>query len=172
MANGWKKASVLYRKLAPITGYGPALQASLSTAMKRTVAGGTLGDNAESRQCKEDPDYGTVVLNHIDDNQHYFFGELVRFEPGADLPLLQIGTGKVYNLTQAKAPQGHEAIRGVLYFMLIGNNVIVLEGGVVSARAERYFTWLLRELVKVLPNGAHIILDAELTTQGPDGFTG
>ena len=42
-----------------------------------------------------------------------FFMELVRFEPGADLTLLEMTEGAAsYNLKQAKAPDGHEPFKG------------------------------------------------------------
>jgi hypothetical protein len=81
--------------------------------------------------------------------------------------LLEIGSQlKAYNLTQAKAPEGHEPIRGVLYFMAIGNHVMVLESDLATGRAETYLSWLLSELTPTVPKGTHIILVAELSAQG------
>jgi hypothetical protein len=142
------------------------LQHALSACLKTPLSGSVLGDDPVRRQYL-DTSYGTLVLNHYDDHQEYFFAELVRFEPGADLPLLQVGTrGKEYNLTQAKAPAGHEPLRGVLYFMAIGNNVVLIEADVSSARAETYLSWLLSEATTTLPKGTHVILLAELTAAG------
>ncbi|PWB89852.1 hypothetical protein C5688_13515 [Methylocystis sp. MitZ-2018] len=108
-----------------------------------------------------------MVLNFFDDNSKYFFGELVRFEPGADLPLLQLGKGvKAYNLTQAKAPDGHEPIRGILYFLVISNHLVLIEADVSSARAERYLSWLLSDATPTIASGGHVILVAELTASG------
>jgi hypothetical protein len=112
------------------------LQTALSASLKHVGPKGTIADSVESRQHDDDKAYGTVVLNYVDDSRPFFFGEIVRFEPGADLPLLQIGSNvKAYNLTQAKAPQGHEPIRGVLYFMAIGNQPWCLR--VTSPPAEQ-----------------------------------
>src|SRR5579872_2960584 len=121
-----KKVSLQYRRCAQITNFTQSLQQALSDAIKRPIGGGTFGDDVSSRRCDEDSDYGTLVLNYVVDDPNFFFGELVRFEVGADLPLLKLGTGKVYDLTQAKAPDGHEAVRGVLYFMSIKDHVILL----------------------------------------------
>lgn len=163
-----KKVTVQYRKLDDIeNAFGSrTLQQELSACLKVKCNEFILGENPVLRQF-HDGSYGTLVLNHFDDNDHYFFAELVRFDPGADLPLLQVGTsGKEYNLTQAKAPDGHEPLRGVLYFMAIENNVVLIEADVSSARAETYLSWLLTERTNTLPKETHVILLAELTTAG------
>jgi hypothetical protein len=81
--------------------------------------------------------------------------------------LLQIGSGaKAYNLTQAKAPDGHEPIRGTLYFMSIKNHVLLIESDVSASRVERYLSWLLSEISETIARGAHVILLAELNAAG------
>ncbi|MBE9014460.1 hypothetical protein IQ250_30165, partial [Pseudanabaenaceae cyanobacterium LEGE 13415] len=113
-----RKVSIQYRKLENFDNkFGSmSLQDAVSAALKVRNSKGIIGDDPESRLCTEDSDYGTTVLNFYDDANVHLFGEIVRFEPGADLPLLHTKTvGKAYNLTQAKAPDGHEAVRGVLY---------------------------------------------------------
>lgn len=163
-----KKVTVQYRKLDDISNAFGAktLQQAASAALKESRGGVVIGDDPQQRQFT-DTGYGTLVLNFIDDRKEYFFGEIVRFEPGADLPLLQLGSGvKAYNLTQAKAPDGHEPLRGVLYFMAIGNHVVLVEADVSTARAERYLTWLLSGATQILGSGGHVILVAELTAAG------
>jgi len=163
-----KKVTVQYRKLDDMAkAFGAqTLQQAVSACLKQPRGPGMLGDDPAQRQFGDDG-YGTLVLNYIDDRAEYFFGELVRFEPGADLPLLKLGTGvKAYNLTQAKAPDGHEPLRGVLYFMAIGNHVVLAEVDVSSARAERYLSWILSEATTTIPKGSHVILLAALTASG------
>jgi hypothetical protein len=163
-----KKVTVQYRKLDDIAQAfnGKTLQQVMSDCMKKPRDSGLVGDEPTARHYKDDG-YGTLVLNLYDDKSEFFFGELVRFEPGADLPLLQMGTGvKAYNLTQAKAPQGHEPLRGTLYFMAVGNHVVLVESDVSSARAERYLSWLLSDATSTLAQGTHVILLAELTAGG------
>ena len=163
-----KKVTVQYRKLDDIEQAfgGQSLQAVLCACMKKQNGSGQIGDDPSQRHYTDDG-YGTLVLNFVDDRSEYFFGELVRFEPGADLPLLQLDTGvKAYNLTQAKAPQGHEPLRGILYFMAVGSHVVLIESDVSSARAERYLSWLLSDATTTLARGTHVILLAELTAAG------
>jgi hypothetical protein len=160
-----KKVTVQYRKLDDIANaFGnQTLQHTLAACMSRPHGAGTFGDDPAPRRFDDDA-YGSLVLNHYDDQSGFFFGELVRFEPGADLPLLQTGArGKEYNLTQAKAPDGHEPLRGILYFMAIGSHVVLIETDVSGARAERYLSWLLSEATTTLAKGTHVILLAKLT---------
>lgn len=165
---GRKKVNIQYRKFddntTPIKSH--TFQSILSESLRYTGTGGTISDSVTSRLFDRDSAYGTLVLNYIENNNAFFFGEIVRFEPGADLPLLKIGSNvKAYNLTQAKAPYGHEPIRGVLYFMAIGNHVMVLESDVSASRAETYLSWLLDDVTGCLTKGSHVILVAELSAQ-------
>ena len=90
----------------------------------------------------------------------------MRFDPGADLPLLQMQTGaKAYNLTQAHAPDGHEPVKGVLYLMAIGNHAILIENDLSTGRVENYLSWLLGEGSGTVGSGAHVMLVAELAPQ-------
>lgn len=166
--SGRKKVNIQYRKLEDLSGgFGThTLMSALSASLRYISSKGAIADSVESRQYDVDKAYGTLVLNYVEDSQTFFFGEIVRFEPGADLPLLQIGANvKAYNLTQAKAPQGHEPIRGVLYFMAIGNHVMVLESDVSTGRAETYLSWLLSDATASAAKGTHVILVAELSAQ-------
>jgi hypothetical protein len=166
--NGRKKVSVQYRKLDDVTGgFGACtLQSALSTCLNQKSEESTMADSVVSRQYEHDKAYGTIVLNYVLEEKPFFFGEIVRYEPGADLPLLQIGTHvKAYNLTQAKAPHGHEPIRGILYFMAIGNHVLILESDVSASRAELYLSWLLGQATSSIAKGTHVMLAAELSAQ-------
>lgn len=165
---GRKKVRVQYRKFADPAGAfkGKTLQAALTEAMLTKCGAGTIGEAVSARQCEIDTAYGTIVLNTIKPEVEFFFGELIRFDPGADLPLIQVGSNlKSYNLAQAKAPDGHEPLRGVLYFMAMGDHVVLLESEVSTSRAEGYLSWLLGPTSKVVADGAHVILDAELSAE-------
>ncbi|RVI87765.1 hypothetical protein CN186_30155 [Sinorhizobium medicae] len=163
-----KKVGIQYRKLEDVTGgfNGSTLQAALSNCLKYVGPHGAISESVKVRQFDSDPAYGTLVLNFFEDKDSFFFGELVRFEPGADLPLLQLGDNvKAYNLTQAKAPAGHEPIRGVLYLLAVNNHAMVLESDLSASRAERYLTWLLSQATPIIAENTHIILAAELSPE-------
>lgn len=163
-----KKVTVQYRKLDDKSvGFGTrTFQEMVAACLKQTYGTVVIGDDPKARQFNDDG-YGTIALNWFEEKTGYFFGELVRFEPGADLALLQISSGgHAYNLTQAKAPDGHEPLRGVLYFMAIRNHVVLIESDMSAARAERYFTWLLSDRTTNIAKGSHVILLAELNKSG------
>ena len=165
--NGRKKVTVQYRKFDDIAGaFGVlTLHAALASCMKQPKANGLVGDDAACRK-NENQNYGTIVLNAYEDKPEFFFGEFVRFDPGADLPLLQMQTGaKAYNLTQAHAPDGHEPVKGVLYLMAIGNHAILIENDLSTGRVENYLSWLLGEGSGTVGSGAHVMLVAELAPQ-------
>jgi len=168
--SGRKKVTVQYRKLDDIGSRfgGRTLQDALTNSVKSISDGTVFGDVPRARHF-DDPNYGTILLNTFHDEPFGFFGELVRFEPGADLPLLEVAPGaRAYNLTQARAPDGHEPVRGLLYFMTYRNHMLVIEADMSTSRAERYLSWLLSEATNVLPAPLHVVLAAELS---PDAAT-
>lgn len=160
-----KKVSVQYRKLDDVShAFGKkTLQTAISECLKEPSGIGTIGDDPSARQQIEDG-YGILVLNYIIDREDYFFGELVRFEPGASLPLLETKNGtKSYNLKQAQAPEGTEPLRGILHFMAIRNHVMVIESDVKTTRAEQYFQWILSNKTEVIKKNSKVILIGGLT---------
>ena len=163
-----KKVTIQYRKLDDSfpAFMGKKLQSLLSDSLKQEVDGQALAENPAKRTYPDDG-YGTLVLNYFVDKPDYFFGEIVRFEPGANLPLLDVADGaQAYNLKQMKPLDGHEPIRGVLYFMALRNHLVLIEADVSSSRAERYLSWLISEKAKLIEQGSQIILLAELTNSG------
>lgn len=163
-----KKVTVQYRKLEDFGGAfaGSKLQSVLVSCMSHAISGVTVGDNPACRKFKAE-DYGTLILNTYDAQKAYFFGEIVRFDPGAKLQLIETATHqKSYDLKQANAPAGHEPIKGILYFMIVEDHVMIIESDVSTARAEKYLSWLASELTKVLPSGTHVILLADLQLDG------
>ncbi len=113
--SGRKKVYVQYRKLEDLVGsFEPhTLQSALSSCLKQAASGGIVADSVKSRQYENDKVYGTIVLNYMEDKQPFFFGEIVRFEPGADLPLLQIGTNVV--------PYRHEVKNATNWLVPLGS---------------------------------------------------
>lgn len=102
------------------------------------------------------------MINQFDTKNNFYFGELVRFEPGAQLPLLgMMPNGNSYNLVQGLAPDGHEAVKGTLYFMVFGNHLTVLQGDILTSRLERYLKWLLAE-TGLISAATGMVLAAEI----------
>jgi hypothetical protein len=160
-----KRVQVQYRRLDDPEGYfgNRTLQTALEQALGSARNGGVIRDHAEGRAQDEDPTYGTLVLNKIDETETHFFGESVRFEKGAQLPLLSMaGHGSIYNLVQADAPRDHEPLKGVLYFIVLGNHVLFIAGEIASSRLEKYLRWLLSVAAEVITPSAGVVLAAEI----------
>ena len=165
MPNDRKRVQIQYRKLDdPERYFGQmSLQAAIEQALSAVRNGGPMRDHVDRRAQDEDPVYGTVVLNEKDEAPTHFFGELVRFEKGAQLALLSMGGGgRTYDLVQAQAPENHEPLKGVLYFMVTGNHVMFIPGEISSGRLERYLRWLLSRAANVITQSAGVVLAAEI----------
>ena len=163
-----KKVAVQYRKLDDLIGaFAPyTLQRALSKALMVNGSPTSIGSSVSQRHYDIDKSYGIMGLNYYHDTEDYLFGKIVRFEPGADMPLLAMGANPaVYNLTQSKAPAGHEPIRGILYFMAIENHVSLLEMDVGANRGETYLSWLLGEKSNVLAASTQVVLAANLSAR-------
>lgn len=166
-ANGKKQVSIQYRQLTDETGgfAGHTLQSALGRAMTTHGSDGVVGDRPE-RRTLGDLDFGTILLNYFHTAEEFFFGELVRFEPGAQLPLLRMAVnGNSYNLLSGRVPDGHEPVRGILYFMAFGNHVAVLERDLGASRLERYLRWLLGQQAGIISRSSGVVLEAELSVQ-------
>lgn len=165
MPNDRKRVQIQYRRLDDPESYfgNKTLQATIEEALSCARNGGPMRDHADRRAQEEDPAYGTLVLNKIDEATTHFFGELVRFEKGAQLTMLSmVGDGNIYDLVQADAPDDHEPLKGVVYFMVCKNHVLFIPGEIASSRLERYLRWLLSVAANVITTSAGVVLAAEI----------
>lgn len=162
-----KRVNVQYRKLDDLTnGFGgQTLEQALRTAMKNVGPGGVVvGTDSQARSWNGNPDYGTMVLSHFDVSGKGFIGEIVRFEPGSPVPLVNTTAGTpFFNLTQAAPPQDHEAMRGIMYVLIINDHVMIVESDINTARLETYLSWFLTDATNAVTGGTHVILAAELS---------
>lgn len=166
-----------YRRLAisPFASKAITLQEAVAEAMQAEVAGVKLKNNYVLRECTElAHTTDTFVLADPKIEDEFFFCELARFEKGANIPLCWGSKGNPGALVigQQVPGQDREALLGVLQFMIVGNDVILIEsGGLRTGRLEEYLTWLLKERSGSLPNGAHILLETEFEISTVGGAT-
>ena len=162
-----KRVNVQYRKLEDLTsGFtGQTLEQALRTAMQNVgPSGAAVGIDSHARSWSGNLDYGTMVLSHFDVSGTGFIGEIVRFEQGSPVPLVNTTAGTpFFNLTQAIPPQDHEAVRGIMYVLIIGDHVMIVESDINTARLENYLSWLLTDATSAITSGTHVILAAELS---------
>jgi hypothetical protein len=178
MAKQKTKAVVTrYRRLAmnPFSSKAITLQEAVSEAMQSVVAGQKLKDNYVLRGCNDlSHTTDTFVLADPKIEDQFFFGELVRFEQGANIPLCWGNSANPGALVigQQVPGEGREALLGVLQFMIIGNDVVLIEsGGLRTGRLEEYLTWLLKERAGSISDGTHIILETEFEISTLGGAT-
>lgn len=156
-----------YRRLAtsPFASKAVTLQEAVSEAMQSVVVGQKLKDNYVLRECTDlAHTTDTFVLADPKIEDQFFFGELARFEKGANIPLCWGNSANPGALVigQQVPGAGREALLGVLQFMIVGNDVILIEsGGLRTGRLEEYLTWLLKERAGSIPKGSHILLETE-----------
>lgn len=162
-----KQIVTRYRRLSmsPFASKSTTLQEAVSEAMQSEIAGTKLKNNYVLRECATlSHTTDTFVLADPRIEDEFFFCELARFEKGANIPLCwgsKVNPGALV-IGQQVPGQDREALLGVLQFMIIGNEVVLIEsGGLRTSRLEEYLTWLLKEQVGSLPQGSHVILDTE-----------
>ena len=119
-----------------------------------------------------DVDGRQIFLNKVADLSSAVFGEMCLVQSKDLQALLQLETSRVQlsNLTEAEiyklderaAPSGSQFIRGMAYWMSIGNHVLFVKmNGMSSDLIYKYVDWLLKARTDVLPTSSLITLQAE-----------
>lgn len=162
-----KRVVTRYRRLSlnPFSSKSMTLQEAVSEAMRAEIDGVKLKDDYGLRECAElSHTTDTFVLADPKIEDEFFFCELARFEKGANIPLCwgsKVNPGALV-IGQQVPGQDREALLGVLEFMIIGNEVVLIEsGGLRTSRLEEYLTWLLKERAGTVASGSHVILETE-----------
>lgn len=73
---------------------------------------------------------------------------------------------KAWVIAEAKAPDGHEYLHGMCYWLAIGDHFYQIQHIALQAKAmEEYLTWLLRDKSAVISTSHHVELQAEFDRQ-------
>ena len=110
----------------------------------------------------DDGSRGQVLLNKVADLDNAVFGELCFVDPAGLQALLQrramrvqlsdLTTAEVFELSERQAPQGLQFIRGLLYWLCIGNHVFYVRTQAMTPdRLHAYFHWLLKINTRAIP---------------------
>lgn len=114
-----------------------------------------------------------IFLNKVADLSSAVFGEmclaqsrdmqaLLNMTPSL-VQLSNLTTAVVYDLDEREAPTGSEFIRGLAYWMAIGNHVFFVKTHLMNAELlSHYLDWLLRSRASVIAADLSFALDAEL----------
>lgn len=144
---------------------------SLGMADRHGVA---LWERVNDRICRipGEPAGRQVVLNKVADLHSAIFGEMCLVDPKGLQALLELSaskvelsdltTAEVYDLQEKTAPRGSQFIRGLAYWLAIGDHVFFVKtNSMTSALLLHYIDWLLRNGVQPFPSGITLELQAE-----------
>jgi len=133
---------------------------SISESVKYRIAGVPRADGYQR------------VLNNFHEGDGYIFGDLCLFSPGQMQALLQLTNDpshasldevlKAWAIAESKAPDGHEYLHGMAYWVAIGDHFYQIQHVAIQTKAsEEYLTWLLRDQSKVIGLEHYVELQAE-----------
>lgn len=161
-----KRVRIHYRRF--FRGVDPVVTEPLSTAvanaLSHRVDGVELDTDVRMRTC-QDVDYGSVILNgRFRAANGDVFGELVRFDPETNIPLLVQNSTSTAELEirEAVKPNDAEVLQGMTFFLIRKDHVLVVEQGLTNPVFERYLRWLLCERTPVATRYARIPLIPKL----------
>ncbi len=166
-----RSVTIQYRRIDPL---GVVFDTSnfnqqIATALQWEIEGVSLTSRAKLREMP----VGAItmrLLNKHDIGDQFVFGELVRYEPGALIPLIVRGDEAAQlDLAQAEAEAGHDLVQGLVYFMVCGRHMALIERGMRGRQLEEYLTWLL-QLAEIIGPGSRPKLQSRLVVEGPDGL--
>jgi hypothetical protein len=167
-----KTASIQYRYVK-LDGLWPGfhLKNMVVDVLRRAAPGGDvpLGTLARLRKKDLDQDGSYVLLNKLSDAGSWdgavFCGQIIHVKSGAQLPgingTLEDDTPE-FELQNLTFEQLTQIVEGVLYFVLVGNHVGMIEGQRTRGRTlERYLTRILQDAGE-LEAGKPLILNTKL----------
>jgi hypothetical protein len=113
-----------------------------------------------------------VVLNKVADLSSAVFGEMCLIQSDGFQALLElkaanvqtsnITTAEIFNLQERSAPQNSQFIRGMIYWMAIGDHLLFVKTqSMIAENLRQYLDWLLKIRSTVLPATAQMTLQAE-----------
>lgn len=153
---------------------GSTLEELLRRALGAAAPGGVpLWHRPEDRIFSlGDSDARQVVLNKVADQQTAVVGEMCLAQERDLQPLLEhkaravqlsrLTKATVFDLDERGAPNGTQFIRGMAYWLAIGNHLFFLKTySMTPALIEDYLDWLLRRQTSTISGAAAINLQAE-----------
>lgn len=132
----------------------------------------TLWERAPDRRFTlDDGSQATILLNRVADLRDAVFGELCLIEPHGLQALLDLHaerrqlsdltTAEIFALEEREAPVGSQFIRGLLYWLSIGNHMFFIKTqSMTGDRLHAYLNWLLKK--EAMPIDVAFRLQAQL----------
>lgn len=156
-----KKVKVHYRKLYrhAQTPFTDTLSSIVHQSVN-TVCDGLPISKVVSARAFTDQDGNILVLNGLFSPQtSIVFAELVRYDPGTNIPLLvqnQESASELEIRTIGK-PNDAEILRGLNFFMVRDDHVLAIECDLAIGAIERYLRWLVGTQAKVVKDSRLIL---------------
>ena len=161
-----KSLTVHYRRMDdPVNALnGTTLEAGIRGALAHRVDGDELSAHWNHRAWLVPPDNSdTMLMNIYHDDGISFFGDLTVYTRGFMQALLHHEHDvAMLPVEQQPPPAGREYIHSMMFWMVIGNHVLVIQSRSLSTKhLEQYFTWLLAECTRLMRADGHILLTAK-----------
>ena len=130
-----------------------------------------------------DGDGRKIFLNKVADLSSAVFGEmclaqakdlqaLLNMKP-SEVKLSDLTTATVYDLDEREAPQGSQFVRGLAYWLAIGNHVLFVKTHSMTPELVRlYLDWLLKSRGAVVDPALSFALNAEFDKTATAGDIG
>lgn len=127
----------------------PAILVSLAAALTdylKSISGDIVINDSVALRTFHDEVYGSVILNGRMMSQNGdFFGELVRYDPDANIPLLMQSSDRLDELEirEANKPNDSELLRGMAFFYVTKDHFFIIEQNVSNSCVESYLQWII-----------------------------
>jgi len=159
MAIKFKRQKTIHYKYAKINETGKTLQDYLMKA---------LDDKAKPVDRFEILDAEGKVQRFINSKRkqnNMLFGQMIQYEEGKDPAIVIIDEAQSeFSIEHFPMPERadsshQEFIESVLYFGILENHVLLLQGkGLKNREFEAHILWLLTECADILPNGIKVVI--------------
>lgn len=161
-----KRVKVHYRRLqrdaTPSQFPSDTLSEAIAKALAKPCDDATYGALPEKRVAEVPgaAEYRRLLLHsHVEPGNT--FGTLCLFAPGQQQAFLQLAEAaehgdledalRAWEIRERAAPQGHEYLHGISYFLAIDDHFYQVQHVSLQAKAaEEYLTWLLRDQTRVI----------------------
>ncbi|HJT43750.1 MAG TPA: hypothetical protein VJ750_09640 [Rhizomicrobium sp.] len=162
-----RRCRIHYRRILRDGDRFPAQSLSdrITAALNKGLPDGTtVRGRPENRVCVVPNQDARRALNNFYIGEDHVFGTVCTFTPGEMQALLKLvgdaeqpeqealaAALEAWDIAEKKAPDGHEYLHGMAYWLAIGDHFYVIQHAALQSKAmEEYLTWLLRDKAGVI----------------------
>ncbi|BCH18857.1 hypothetical protein [Mesorhizobium sp. L-2-11] len=181
-----KRCKIHYRKLRRDNSQFPTetLSAKIRQALNTKKGNSRIAESVKHRIADVPKAEGYQrFLNDFHETDEYVFGDICLFSPGEMQALLQLSADpahptldevmKAWAIAESKAPDGHEYLHGIAYWLAVGDHFYQIQHVTLQAKSmEEYLTWLLRDQAGVISAAQYVELQAEFDRDQVGGDLG